>query len=173
MNVDKYEYYKKGISKNSLPNIGITIGDAAGIGPEIVVKALADGKITKICRPVIVGDISVLKETAHFLGSDIDFVDLEKGVEDPVEPGVLPVIDLANLRGEFPMGEESSIVGRASAEYIEKAVCLWENGKIDAITTAPVNKAALALGGYNFPGHTEFIADLTKTTNFRNEFFCG
>lgn len=133
---------------NDLPRIAITIGDAAGIGPEIVAKSLADASIGKICRPIVVGDASVIT-----VPDDIEFVDVH-ALSRPVE-----------------FGRVSADAGRASGRYIEKAVALWKEGKADAIATAPINKASLNAGGYNFPGHTEFLAELTGTKRFAMSFF--
>jgi len=133
---------------NELPRIAITIGDAAGIGPEIVAKSLADGSLREFCRPVVVGDASVID-----IGAGIEMVDV-KDLTGPVEPGRI-----------------SADAGRASGRYIETAVALWVDGKIDAIATAPINKESLNAGGYDFPGHTEFLAALTNTDRFAMSFF--
>ncbi len=138
------------------PTIGITIGDAAGIGPEITIKAISDEMIRAACRCVLIGDEAHLRRLAVKLGVALDDVE---------------IIDLKNLPTEFEMGVDAAVTGKASAEYIVKAVELWREGKIDAICTAPISKKAIALGGFNYPGHTEFIAELTNTTDFRMSFF--
>ena len=91
--------------------------------------------------------------------------DLPANVEQPT------IYDLNNLKDGFAFGVESAATGRASAENIEAAVRLWREGKIDAVATAPISKNAIRLGGYNFPGHTEFLADLTETKDFAMSFF--
>jgi len=153
-----------------LPRIGVTIGDAAGIGPEITLKSLADNELNKICQPVLIGDGKVLLETKQKLNLDINFVQIKKGEEFP-ESRVPLIYDLENIGEEFSIGEENAVTGRASAENIETAVRLWKEGKIDAVATAPISKKAIALGGYNFPGHTEFLARLTSTEKFAMSFF--
>jgi 4-phospho-D-threonate 3-dehydrogenase / 4-phospho-D-erythronate 3-dehydrogenase len=151
------------------PRIGITIGDAAGIGPEIVLKSLFNRNDTRHLQPVIIGDRGTLSAVAAFLGLEIDLGDLGKGGSDHA----VELVDLKNLSGGIRPGEESAETGRASGEYIEKAVELWRDGLIDAVATAPISKKALNAGGYDFPGHTEFLAQLTGTRDFAMSFFAG
>jgi 4-hydroxythreonine-4-phosphate dehydrogenase len=158
------------INKN-LPRVAVTIGDAAGIGAEITLKAVSDAQIRSVCLPVIIGDARFLLETAGKFGLFDDFAVIEKDREIP-ENSEKPVIyDLENLNEAITDGEESAVTGRASAEYIETAVALWKENRVDAIATAPISKKALALGGYDFPGHTEFLAYLTETKDFAMSFF--
>lgn len=147
------------------------MGDAAGIGAEIILKALSDENIKKFCTPVIIGDKTFLQKTAHDLKLNFDFVEATENVS-PEENQTL-VYNLDNLPNNITAGEESAATGKACAEYIETAVKLWEEKKIDAISTAPISKKALALGGYDFPGHTEFLAHLTGTKEFAMSFFAG
>ncbi len=152
-----------------LPRVGITMGDAAGIGAEIILKALDDENLRKICRPVIIGDAEFLKTTAQNLNLKFDFAD--EFENSPKTENQTAVYDLKNLTSEVKTGEESALTGKAAAEYIETAVELWREKKIDAIATAPISKKALSLGGYNYPGHTEFLAFLTETPEFAMSFF--
>jgi 4-hydroxythreonine-4-phosphate dehydrogenase len=154
-----------------LPRVGITMGDAAGIGPEIVLKSLSNNYISNYCQPVIIGEARILLQTARDLGIDLPFAIVKKGDEIPPAPGKIVICDLENIRGEIAYGEESAVAGKASAEYIEEAVRLWRARRIDAIATAPISKMAIHLGGYDFPGHTEFLAYLTGTKQFAMSFF--
>ncbi len=149
-----------------LPRIGITMGDAAGIGTEIILKALADDDLRNICQPLIIGDGAFIRQTAKDLELDID---LFKADEDSAD--TISIYDHKNLTTEVKVGENSAVTGKASAEYIETAVKLWRERKIDAIATAPISKKAINLGGYDFPGHTEFLAFLTGTKEFAMSFF--
>ena len=142
---------------NELPRIAITIGDAAGIGPEIVIKSVAEDSVQSLCRPIIVGDACVIDAIAKSLGVDL--------------PSDIEVVDVACLSEPVELGSVSADAGRASGRYIEAAVTLWREGKIDAIATAPINKESLNAGGYDFPGHTEFLARLTGTETFAMSFF--
>ena len=141
---------------DSLAVVGITIGDAAGIGPEIVLKALKD--VRTACRCLIIGDAVHLRGLASDLGIEID-------------PLAVEIFDLRNLPDHFAIGVDAAVTGKAAAENIEAAVALWRKKSIDAICTAPISKKAIHLGGYNFPGHTEFLADLTGTQQFAMSFF--
>ena len=85
----------------------------------------------------------------------------------------ISIFDLKNLPVEFAIGVDDAVTGKASAEYIETAVDLWRDKKIDAICTAPISKKALSLAGYQYPGHTEFLAALTGTEEFAMSFFGG
>ncbi len=151
----------------SKPIIGITVGDPAGIGPEIVIKAVRDPAIGDICRPVMIGDRANLEWTADELRLGVTFSEFGvSGLE-----GAIEIIDQANLDGAVEFGTESEAAGRSAAKNIEAAVELWKAGAIDAIATAPISKNALKLAGYNYPGHTEFLAALTDTKEFAMSFF--
>jgi len=145
------------------------MGDAAGIGAEITLKALADENLKKFCVPIVIGDFVFLQKTARALKLDFDFVDVLN--TSLTNRNQTAVYNLNNLREEIILGEDAAAAGKASAEYIECAVHLWREKKIDAIATAPISKRAIALGGYDFPGHTEFLADLTDTKEFAMSFF--
>ena len=155
----------------TLPRIGITIGDAAGIGPEITLKALADEDIRKICHPIIIGDASFLRRMSHDLILPLELKEIKKGEKIPNESDGILIYDLANLPNEIVLGQDASVTGKAAAENIETAVNLWREKEIDAIATAPISKKAIQMGGYNFPGHTEFLAELTGTKKFAMAFF--
>lgn len=147
------------------------MGDAAGIGAEIILKSLQDENLRKICQPIIIGDTNFLLKTAADLGIDFDFIEVKTTQVPPQANSSIIIYSLDNLNEDFPIGEESAVAGKASAEYIEAAVDLWKDGEIDAITTAPINKKSINMGGYNFPGHTEFLASLTDTKDFAMSFF--
>lgn len=155
----------------TLPRVGITMGDPSGIGPEIVLKSLSDRNIFKICQPIIIGDSRILLQTARDLKIEAEFVKVKKGEEISLNSDKIIIYDLENITGEIVYGKESAASGKASAEYIEEAVRLWQTGQIKAIATAPISKMAIHLGGYNYPGHTEFLAYLTDTKEFAMSFF--
>jgi 4-hydroxythreonine-4-phosphate dehydrogenase len=169
VNVERNENFSKSNLDKSLTRVGITMGDAAGIGAEITLKALADENIKKICSPVVIGDTAYLRKTARDLGIEFDFVEATENL--PHNSNQIAVHDLRNIPDKIILGEDSGVTGKAAAEYIETAVRLWREKKIDAICTAPISKKAIALGGYDFPGHTEFLAHLTDTKEFAMSFF--
>jgi 4-hydroxythreonine-4-phosphate dehydrogenase len=150
------------------PIIGITMGDAAGIGPEIVLKSLASSEIASRC--IVMGDLEYLKRISASVGGlALKPVDTEPAQKP--DPGVIEVFDLKNLPNDPPVGVDSPITGKAAAENIVAAVELWREGRIDAICTAPISKRAINMGGYDFPGHTEMLASLTGTKKFAMSFF--
>lgn len=142
------------------------MGDAAGISAEITLKALADSEIAENCAPIIIGDFDFLSQTAQELGLNLDLIESETPLV-----GKIAVYNLKNLTEKFVLGKDAAVTGKASAEYIETAVKLWREKEIDAIATAPISKKSLAMGGYDFPGHTEFLAHLTDTKEFAMSFF--
>jgi len=158
-----------GSNEKRLTVIGITMGDAAGIGPEVIVKALSAGSMQEKLRPVVIGDARVLENTKRSLRTDLELVDYS-ATNSPVE-NTVEFIDLENIPEGIVSGAVSATTGKAAGQYIEKAVELWKSKDIDAICTAPINKESLAMGGYEFPGHTEFLAHLTSTSDFAMSFF--
>ena len=152
------------------PVVAVTMGDAAGIGPEVVLKAIADMDDAG-GRFLIIGDLECLSRTAAGLSLPIELN--RYGGPDDIEDETVAVYDLDNLPESFETGVDAGLTGRASAEYIEAAVELWRRGEIDAVATAPISKRAIALGGYNYPGHTEMLAELTGTQRFAMSFFGG
>jgi 4-phospho-D-threonate 3-dehydrogenase / 4-phospho-D-erythronate 3-dehydrogenase len=156
--------------KQKLPRIGITMGDPAGIGPEVVLKAVAEEEVQRLCVPVIIGDAQLLAHTARTLDLVCGYDIVRRG--EPL-PNHLPgpvIFHLDNVSGYIEPGIESGAAGKAAAGYIESAVELCAAGHIDAIATAPINKRSLFLGGYSFPGHTEFLAHLTGTEEYAMAF---
>jgi len=153
-----------------LPRIAITMGDPAGIGPEVVLKALAEREIRSACCPVIIGDAQLLAHTARKLDLLCGFDIIRKGEPLPDHFSDPIIYHLDNPAGYVEPGIESGASGKAAASYIEAAVGLCASGSVDAITTAPINKRALFLGGYSFPGHTEFLAHLTGTEEYAMAF---
>jgi 4-phospho-D-threonate 3-dehydrogenase / 4-phospho-D-erythronate 3-dehydrogenase len=143
------------------PRIAITMGDPAGIGPEVVLKAVAEEKVRRACVPIIVGDAQLLAHTARTLDLLCGYDVVQRGELIPQTAADPVIYHLNNISGHIEPGVESGAAGRAAAEYIEAAVELCAAGQADAISTAPINKRALFLGGYSFPGHTEFLAHLT------------
>ena len=146
------------------------MGDPAGIGPEVVLKAIAEEEIRRICIPVIIGDAQLLAHTARTLDLQCGY-DIVRAGEPIPEHLTDPVIfHLDNVGGFIEPGIESGAAGKAAAGYIEAAVQLCAAGSVDAIATAPINKRALFLGGYSFPGHTEFLAHLTGSEEYAMAF---
>lgn len=149
---------------SQLPIIAVTMGDPAGVGPEVCLKAVRSPKVRRCCVPLIVGDLEVLRLHARKMRLPGRLAAVAPGGL-PVKLGAeapAPVLDLANVPpGERAFGEVRPALGRAAGEYVERAVKLVQEGACRAVATAPIQKEAFQAGGYNFPGHTEFLAHLT------------
>lgn len=148
------------------PIIGIPMGDPAGIGPEIIVKALKDESIYKICNPIVIGDAEIIKKAAQICNIDtkINIITSTKNADCNQE--TLNIIDLKNIDVKsFQYGTVQAQNGRASYEYIKKSVELALSNEITSIATTPINKPALKAANVDFIGHTEILAGLTNTND--------
>ncbi len=146
-----------------LPIIAITMGDAAGVGPEVVMKSLGAADLYQRCRPLVIGDAGRLREAGALVGSSLTVHVITDVDQAKFEHGTVDCIDLDLIPAGHPFGQLSALCGHAAYCYIERAVQLAMTQKIDAICTAPLNKEALHAGGHIFPGHTEMLAKLTGT----------
>ncbi|WP_321900979.1 4-hydroxythreonine-4-phosphate dehydrogenase PdxA [Paraburkholderia tropica] len=144
-----------------IPVIGITMGDAAGVGPEVVVKSLTHAQVYEQCRPLVIGDARRLEHAIVICQLDMDVRRIADPSQARYERGTIDVIDLELIPEDLPFGELSPLAGDAAYRYIARAVELAQAKQIDAICTAPLNKEALHAGGHKYPGHTEMLAHLT------------
>jgi 4-hydroxythreonine-4-phosphate dehydrogenase len=150
------------MTETERPIILVTMGDPAGIGPEIAVKTLLHPEVYDRCKPIIVGDVHLLQTTAAQLKATVRFqtTGAPRTVEGRV--GTIEVVDLNNVDlATLQVGEISGEAGRASLEYVETAVEYALRGDGDAVVTAPINKQAISLAGSRHIGHTELIAALS------------
>ena len=145
------------------PVIAITMGDAAGVGPEVVVKALAHTEIYDTLRPLVIGDAGRLAKAAAVCGVSVAVRPVDGPAAADFQPGTIDTVDLGLVPADLPFGQLSPVAGDAAFRYVERAVALAVAGEVDAICTAPLNKEALHAGGHVYPGHTEILADLTGT----------
>ncbi len=150
-----------------LPIIGITMGDPVGVGPEIIVKTMADSEIHKICRPLIIGDYNVLKKAEKYtqLVLKINLINHYREARFKKDWPDLLALSALNAEKLVP-GKPTAVTGQAMVDYIETCIDLSLKGKIDGMVTAPINKKALKLAGCNFAGHTEILAHRTKTAEY-------
>ncbi len=148
------------------PIIAVPMGDPAGIGPEIIIKALGE-EINKIARVAVVGDKRVLKNAMTFFNMPRLKINVIEDTKNGIyQDGIINVVDLKNISlSEFEIGKVNASCGVASFEYIKKATELVLSKKADAIATAPINKESLNCGKVPFIGHTEIFASLTNTQN--------
>ncbi|WP_113881150.1 MULTISPECIES: 4-hydroxythreonine-4-phosphate dehydrogenase PdxA [Cytobacillus] len=150
------------------PVVGITMGDAAGVGPEIILKSLAESEMYEISNPLVIGDRKILERAKSFVDSGlvIEAVKADQLNEIPYKHGVVHCLDLDLLPEDLPIGQVSPAAGDAAFQYLAKAIEMAKENSIDAICTAPLNKEALQKGGHMYPGHTEILADLTNTKDY-------
>lgn len=142
------------------PRIAISVGDFNGIGPEIILKTLADSKL-KSAIPVIVAPADVITFAQSHLSLELDLHIIDEISE--AEKGAINVLNLPVGDIEFTPGILSTKSGKVAMRSIETSIQLCMNGSIDAMVTAPISKEAVNLAGYNIPGHTEFLATQTNT----------
>ncbi|HPQ46762.1 MAG TPA: 4-hydroxythreonine-4-phosphate dehydrogenase PdxA [Clostridia bacterium] len=146
------------------PVIGIPMGDPAGIGPEIVIKALMDESVFDICKPIVIGDASVLGQIRDIIDARVEIRPVGCADEAEGVPGTIEVIDLANMdTGKLIFGRVDALAGKAAYEYIEKAANMAMAGEIDAVATTPINKESIKAANIDFIGHTEMFAYLSGT----------
>src|SRR5215216_416328 len=144
------------------PVLAITMGDPAGIGPEVVLKALAHADVFDRCRPLVIGDRRILERAAAWLGQTPEPDVVADPDQGSYAPGRVKLIDLENAPpDDIPVGEESAAAGAAAVEYVFRACDLAMAGQADAVVTAPLNKAAMHLAGYDYAGHTELLTERT------------
>lgn len=150
-----------------LPILAITMGDPAGIGPEIIIRALRDPQVYEKCRPLVTGDAAVMRRAADLLGGDLQVRAIGQVSEARFEPGTVDVIDLHCIDiDSLRYGEVQAQCGNAAFVSIRKAIDLAMNDEVDGTVTAPLNKAALNLAGHHFDGHTEIYATFTGTKKY-------
>jgi len=148
---------------NNRPLLALTLGDPAGIGPEVIVKALDHAAVYDQCRPLVIGDRRIMDRALNWipeLALDFDLVD--DPAQGQYKPGMITLLDLQNADpAAIPPGQLNAAAGRAAVEYVFRACDMALAGVVDAIVTAPLNKEAMHLAGYTYAGHTELLAERT------------
>lgn len=146
------------------PLIAVPIGDPAGIGPEIVSKAIASQEVFQTADCVVVGDKNVMENAINLVNVNLEIHLITSPDEGVYQEGVLNLIDLHNIAmDKFEFGKVNGMCGKAAYEYIEKSIEFANGGKVDAIATTPINKESLHAGNINYIGHTEIFGSLTHT----------
>ena len=149
------------------PLLAITMGDPAGVGPEIIAKALSDPEVYAICRPVVVGDGSAMRMGIDVAKARLSVHPIKELGEAEYRHGTIDLLDLKNVdAGRLVMGVPQAMAGKASVEFVLRATDMALAGEVDAIVTAPLNKEAMNMGGYSYPGHTELLAEKAGTKNY-------
>ncbi|HET6513667.1 MAG TPA: 4-hydroxythreonine-4-phosphate dehydrogenase PdxA [Thermodesulfovibrionales bacterium] len=147
-----------------MKKIALTLGDPAGIGAEVLVKALSSPHV-RGCLPVMIGDLPVVRDALSLCKSSLDLKIIKSPDEASLSPGTLWLLDV-NVLTSYKKTVPDAQNGKACVEYIRKAVKLAAEKKVDGIVTAPISKEALKLAGFRWPGHTEMLAEFTGTKEY-------
>jgi len=152
----------------NLPRLALTLGDVAGIGPEITAKTLlGHDDLREKCIPVVIGDEAAMRRGVENVGGDPDKVVVISAVSEALNiPGTIELIQTGPSLADVPLGELSPVAGDGSYRFVVEACRLAREGEVDGIVTAPLNKAAMHAGGHNWPGHTELLAHEFGVENF-------
>jgi len=150
------------------PIIAVTMGDPSSIGAELSVKAMARKDIYENCKPLIVGDFSVMEEAKAILGMDDIRLNPIQDVKDAVfTHGTIDVYDMKLIKGsDIQFGEIKALYGDAAFQYVVKAIELAKTGEVDATVTNAISKESINLAGHHFAGHTEIYAHYTETKDY-------
>ena len=149
------------------PILGVTMGDPAGVGPEIIARAGADAAVRRDARPVVIGAAGPMRAALGLVGSPLTLHAVRRVADCRWAENTLEVLDLDNVDVDsLPRGVVSAAAGKAAYEYIERAVSLARAREVHGIVTAPINKEALAAAGMPHSGHTEILAQLSSTRDF-------
>ncbi|MFH1102381.1 MAG: 4-hydroxythreonine-4-phosphate dehydrogenase PdxA [Pseudomonadota bacterium] len=152
---------------NFRPIIGITMGDPAGIGPEIILSGLSHQSLYKICRPFVLGDIKWLEIVRKIVINPLPVRPISTPESGTYDGSCINVLNLSSLNPDTTTwGKTTPETADATVRYIKAAVTMTLNWDAEAMVTCPINKKALQLAGIRHPGHTEWIAEMTNTPDF-------
>ena len=146
--------------------VAVTLGDPAGIGPEIIARTFAEKDFQDENKAFVVGDVGILRRAIDLLSLPLGVNEVGKPEEAQFEPGSVDVLQVGELPEDLPFGELDACAGAAAFGYVHRATELALEGSVGAVATAPLNKEAMHMGGYEYPGHTEILAELTGTKDF-------
>lgn len=150
----------------ALPLVAVTMGDPAGIGPEVIARTFADPDFREHNRALVVGDAAIMQRAVRLLELELRVNHISEPEEARFERETVDVLQVGELPEDLPFGERDARAGAAAYRYVEKATQLASAGRAAAVATAPLNKEAMHLGGYKYPGHTEVLAELTGTEDY-------
>lgn len=162
------------MSVENRPLIGLTMGDPAGVGPEVVVKTMSEPSTYQECRPLAIADVGTIEREVARLGLPLKVRRVEEPSRGTYVHGTIDVYPaVAEDLSGIESGKVQAAAGKAAAECVIAGASLAMEGKIDAIATAPLNKDALNQAGFHYPGHTEMLADLTGAKDFSLALIAG
>jgi 4-hydroxythreonine-4-phosphate dehydrogenase len=143
--------------------VAITMGDPTGIGPEIIAKVLAEESVP---RALVVGDVTIMRRAVSLLELALAVRAVDEPADARFEPGVIDVLPVTDLPDDLPFGRVDARGGEGAFRYLERAVALALGDEVHAVATAPLNKEAMHLAGFKYPGHTEILAELTGVRDY-------
>ena len=149
---------------DSLPPIAVTMGDPAGVGPEIIAKVFAERDFT--LPAMVYGDAGIMRRVANLLAIPVDVREIAAPADARPQPGCVDVITVSDLGDDLAVGKVDARAGEAAYRYIIEAVAAAMRGDVRAIATAPINKESLKLAGVPYPGHTEMLADHSGASDY-------
>ena len=156
------------------PLLAITMGDAAGIGPEIIAKALSLDEVYQVCRPLVVGDAVAIKMGLDVANLSLSINKVGAPEDGLYKRGIIDILSLDNINASaLVMGKPQAMAGKASVESVMKAAEMAMRDEVDGIVTAPLNKEAINMAGYKYPGHTELLAELAHTQDYAMMLLAG
>ena len=155
------------MTTSARPILGISMGDPAGVGPEIIASVLARRRVHEICRPIVIGDARVITRATGFAGVKLAVRPVRSVAEARFDPAGIDVYDLADADPDsFELGRVSPVAGHAAFEAVRVMIELALTRQIDATVTAPIHKESIVAAGHDFPGHTEIFAHYTGTSDY-------
>ena len=156
------------------PLLAITMGDVAGIGPEIIAKALDTDEVYDVCRPLVIGDVDAMNMGLEVAGLRLAIKKVDSPADGLYIRGTIDMISLDNVDTSYLiMGRPQSMAGKASVEFVLKAAEMAMRNEVDGMVTAPLNKEAMHMAGYKYPGHTELLAELAHTQDYAMMLIAG
>jgi 4-hydroxythreonine-4-phosphate dehydrogenase len=157
------------MTERSRPVLAVTMGDPAGIGPEVIVGAWSDARVHEQARPLVLGHPEILRRAARLLMRDVRIVETElsESLEYGTDQGTIPCVKACGDEVlEIPAGRVDARAGEAAYQAVRLAATLALQNNVDGVVTAPLSKAAIHAAGHNYPGHTELLAEICGVTNF-------
>ncbi len=148
------------------PLVAVTMGDPAGIGPEIIARTFSEPDFRNGSRAIVIGDANIMSRAVSLLGLPLGVNIIGEPEEARFEQEAIDLIPVSELPDDLPFGTLDARAGDAAFRYVERAIELALEGKVEAVATAPLNKEAMHLAGHKYPGHTEILAELTGTKDY-------
>lgn len=153
--------------RNARIRIAITMGDPAGIGPEVVVKALTEEDIYKKCIPIVIGDYEALRDAICFSRLDLTLLEIKTPADAEGKFGTVEFINLGYLKpGSWDYKKNSALCGEAAFQYVIRGIAYAKEKEVEAVITAPISKESINMAGHPYSGHTEIFAEYTGTKDY-------